>query len=151
MRRRCHYKTEGPRRGVDEPCRSYAQAVQRSARHLLSCQSHSPDPHPIGVILDIPPPPPGYFVRRDKALQECIEAEMTEAFGANSGERTADCLGYRAGYHSQGLATRIGKLELRVPRPRRTVLDRAVRPLSTLGEGAGERAGRDVCAGRLGP
>ena len=43
---------------------------------------------------------------------------MTEAFGANSGERTADWLAYRAGYHSQGLVTRIGKLELRVPRDR---------------------------------
>ena len=41
--------------------------------------------------------------------------------------------GYRAGYYSRGLVTRIGKLELRVPRgPRRAVLDRAVRPLSAL-------------------
>ena len=33
--------------------------------------------------------------------------------------------------------------------PRRAVFDRAVRPGSAFGEGAGERAGRDVCAGRI--
>ena len=53
-----------------------------------------------------------------EALQECLEAEMTEALGAESGERTAGRLGYRAGYYSRGLVTRIGKLELRVPRDR---------------------------------
>ena len=50
-----------------------------------------------------------------------------------TGEQTASRLGYRAGYYSRGLVTRIGKLELRVPRgPLRAVLDRAVRPLSAL-------------------
>ena len=53
-----------------------------------------------------------------EALQELLEAEMTEALGAGPGERTADRLGYRAGYYSRGLVTRIGKLELRVPRDR---------------------------------
>ena len=43
---------------------------------------------------------------------------MTEAVGASPGERTADRLGYRAGYYSRGLVTRIGKLEFRVPRDR---------------------------------
>ena len=43
---------------------------------------------------------------------------MTEGLGASAGERTADRLGYRAGYYSRGLVTRIGKLELRVPRDR---------------------------------
>ena len=43
---------------------------------------------------------------------------MTEALGAGSGERTAGRLGYRSGYYSRGLVTRIGKLELRVPRDR---------------------------------
>ena len=36
--------------------------------------------------------------------------------GAAPGERTADRSGYRAGYYSHSLVTRIGKLELRVPR-----------------------------------
>ena len=43
---------------------------------------------------------------------------MTEAVRAGPGERTADRRGYRSGYYSRGLVTRIGKLELRVPRDR---------------------------------
>ena len=53
-----------------------------------------------------------------ESLQEVLEAEMTEAVGARSGERTVDRVGYRSGYYSRGLVTRIGKLELRVPRDR---------------------------------
>ena len=53
-----------------------------------------------------------------EALQEVLEAEMTEAVGAGPGERTADRTGYRSGYYSRGLVTRIGQLELRVPRDR---------------------------------
>jgi transposase-like protein len=53
-----------------------------------------------------------------ESLQEVLEAEMTEVVGAASGERTADRSGYRAGYYSRSLVTRIGKLELRVPRDR---------------------------------
>ena len=53
-----------------------------------------------------------------ESLQEVLEAEMTETLGAGAGERTADRVGYRAGYYSRGLVTRIGKLELRVPRDR---------------------------------
>ena len=53
-----------------------------------------------------------------ESVQEVLEAEMTEAVGARSGERTVDRVGYRSGYYSRGLVTRIGKLELRVPRDR---------------------------------
>src|SRR6202007_644118 len=52
------------------------------------------------------------------ALQEVLEAEMTEALGAEKGERSAGRLGYRSGYYSRTLITRIGKLELRVPQDR---------------------------------
>ena len=52
------------------------------------------------------------------ALQEVLEAEMTEALGAAKGERTAGRLGYRSGYYGRTLITRIGKLELRVPQDR---------------------------------
>ena len=38
--------------------------------------------------------------------------------GAGPGERTAARQGYRSGYYTRGLVTRIGKLELRVPRDR---------------------------------
>ena len=52
------------------------------------------------------------------ALQEVLEAEMTEALGAEKGERTAGRLGYRSGYYGRTRITRIGKLELRVPQDR---------------------------------
>ncbi|MGC9129210.1 MAG: IS256 family transposase, partial [Acidithiobacillus sp.] len=53
-----------------------------------------------------------------EALQEVLEGEMTEFLGAAPGERTQSRNGYRAGYYSRSLITRIGKLELRVPRDR---------------------------------
>jgi len=53
-----------------------------------------------------------------EALQEVLEGEMTEHLGAAPSERTEGRGGYRAGYYSRGLVTRIGKLELRVPRDR---------------------------------
>lgn len=53
-----------------------------------------------------------------EALQEVLESEMTEHLGAKPGERTEGRNGYRAGYYHRGLVTRIGKLELRVPRDR---------------------------------
>ena len=52
-----------------------------------------------------------------ESVQEVLEAEMTEALGARAGERTAERTA-RSGYYSRGLVTRIGKLELRVPRDR---------------------------------
>ena len=52
------------------------------------------------------------------ALQEVLKGEMTEFLGASPGERTEGRNGYRSGYYSRGLVTRIGKLELRVPRDR---------------------------------
>jgi transposase-like protein len=51
-------------------------------------------------------------------LQEVLEAEMTEVLGAEKGERTEGRLGYRSGYYSRSLITRIGKLELKVPQDR---------------------------------
>src|SRR5258708_39770126 len=81
------------------------------------------------------------------ALQEVLEAEMTEALGAEKGERAAGRQGYRSGYYGRTLITRVGKLELRVPPgSNRAFLDRAVRTVSALGAGAGGRAGGDVRA-----
>jgi putative transposase len=51
-------------------------------------------------------------------LQEVLEAEMTEALGAEKGERVAGRQGYRSGYYGRTLITRVGKLELRVPQDR---------------------------------
>lgn len=50
--------------------------------------------------------------------QEMLEAEMSDALGADKGERTAARVGYRSGYYSRTLITRVGKLELRVPQDR---------------------------------
>jgi putative transposase len=52
------------------------------------------------------------------AMQEILEAEMTDVLGAEPGERTEARLGYRAGHYPRTLITRVGKLELRVPRDR---------------------------------
>jgi putative transposase len=51
-------------------------------------------------------------------VQETLEAEMTEAVGAEKGERTAERIGYRSGYYDRKLVTRVGVLELRVPQDR---------------------------------
>jgi putative transposase len=51
-------------------------------------------------------------------VQAALEAEMTEALAAEKGERTDSRLGYRSGYYSRSLVTRVGVLELRVPQDR---------------------------------
>jgi putative transposase len=43
---------------------------------------------------------------------------MTDALGAEKGERTAARLAYRSGSYTRTLVTRVGKLELRVPQDR---------------------------------
>jgi putative transposase len=53
-----------------------------------------------------------------EVLQEVLDGEMTEFLGADRSERNSGRMGYRSGYYSRGLVTRIGKLELRVPRDR---------------------------------
>ena len=49
-------------------------------------------------------------------LQELPEQGMSKALTAVPGERTPDRVGYRAGHYPRSLVTRVGKLELRVPR-----------------------------------
>jgi transposase-like protein len=51
-------------------------------------------------------------------LQQVLEAEMEEVLQAGKGERTASRLGYRSGYYSRALVTRVGKIALRVPQDR---------------------------------
>ena len=51
-------------------------------------------------------------------MQEMLELEMTDALGAEKGERTVARLGYCSGYHTRTLVTRVSKLELRVPQDR---------------------------------
>lgn len=65
-----------------------------------------------------------------EALDQILQAEMIEFLGAAPGERSTERLGYRAGYYERGLITRIGKIELRVPRDRsRQFSNRPVRAL----------------------
>jgi transposase-like protein len=52
------------------------------------------------------------------AVQETLEAEMTETLGAEKGERSEGRLGYRSGYYPRSLITRVGKIELKVPQDR---------------------------------
>ena len=83
-------------------------------------------------------------------LQELLEAEMTEALARREGRADAGAarlpcgvLPARAGHprRQAGAAGAAG--------PRRSVLDRAVRALSALGEGARGGAGRDVRSRRV--
>jgi putative transposase len=53
-----------------------------------------------------------------EVLQEVLVQEMTDAIGAEKGERSPGRLGYRSGYYSRGVITRVGKLELRIPQDR---------------------------------
>ena len=55
---------------------------------------------------------------RSYGAAEVLEAEMTEALGAEKGERAAGRQGYRSGCYGRTLITRVGKLELRVPQDR---------------------------------
>lgn len=54
----------------------------------------------------------------EETLQQVLEAEMDETLQAGKGERTAARLGYRSGYYSRMLVTRVGNIELRVPQDR---------------------------------
>ena len=85
------------------------------------------------------------------ALQEVLEVEMTQALGAEKGERTADRLGYRSGYYGRTLVTRIGKLELRVPQDRECrfsteLLERYQRSERELVAALCERGGTEIYA-----
>lgn len=53
-----------------------------------------------------------------EVFQQVLEAEMDEAVQAQKGERTPGRLGYRSGYYTRYLTTRVGTLELRVPQDR---------------------------------
>lgn len=61
-----------------------------------------------------------------EALQEVLEGEMSEFLGAAPSERIVTRQGYRAGHYSRSLITRIGKLELRVPRDRQGQFSTAI-------------------------
>ncbi len=53
-----------------------------------------------------------------EVFQQVLETEMDESLQAQKGERTPSRLGYRSGYYTRWLTTRVGTLELRVPQDR---------------------------------
>ena len=54
----------------------------------------------------------------EKALDQVLEAEVTEHVGAERYERTGDRRTYRNGHRLRRLTTRVGPLTLRVPQTR---------------------------------
>ena len=82
-----------------------------------------------------------------EVVQQVLEAEMEEALGASKSERTASRVGYRSGYYSRTLMTRVGKLGATgTARSARAVFDTAVRSLPAQRESAFQHAGPDVRA-----
>jgi len=62
---------------------------------------------------------PGFLgVLVERVIQEIREAEMTAHLHADPSERSADWRGYRNGYKSRQLNTRVGTLTLQVPQDR---------------------------------
>jgi len=53
-----------------------------------------------------------------ESIQHFLEAEMDEALRAGKWERSESRRGYRSGYYTRSLVTRVGKIELRVPQDR---------------------------------
>jgi putative transposase len=53
-----------------------------------------------------------------EVIEETLEQQMDETLCAQKGERTSARIGYRSGYYSRTLITRVGKLELRIPQDR---------------------------------
>jgi len=60
----------------------------------------------------------GVEVLLEPILNQILQAEMTDYLGAEPGERTDDRRGYRNGSYRRKLTTRVGTLELEVPRDR---------------------------------
>lgn len=55
-------------------------------------------------------------------LNQVLQAESTEQLGANNYERSQERSDYRNGTRTRSLTTRIGKIELQVPRHRNVPL-----------------------------
>ena len=60
----------------------------------------------------------GAEVLLEKVMNEILQAEMTEHLGAGRGEQTDERCGYRNGSYERQLTTRVGSLNLEVPRDR---------------------------------
>ena len=77
-----------------------------------------------------------------QVVQQVLEAEMEEAVGAHKSERTPDRLGYRSGYYSRTLMTRVGKFGVAsAAGPARAIPDRRFRAIPAERKGLGRSAG----------
>src|ERR1700750_124941 len=87
------------------------------------------------------------------AVQQTLEAEMTEALGAEKGERSEERLAWLSLRLLHALADHPGRQDRAAGATGSSgaVLDRVVRALSTVGEGARCSAGRAVRARSLAP
>src|SRR5665213_3500533 len=54
----------------------------------------------------------------ERTVQQVLEAEMTSFLGAETYQRNVERSGWRNGYKPRTLKTRVGELELRVPKDR---------------------------------
>jgi putative transposase len=62
--------------------------------------------------------PDGFRCLVQQVIQEVLESDMDEAVGAQKSERSETRVGYRSGYYTRTLVTRVGKLVLRIPQDR---------------------------------
>ena len=69
---------------------------------------------------------PGLAKLLEPMLNQLLQAEMTEHLEAKPGERTDSRRGYRNGTYERKLTTRVGTLELEVPRDREGTFDTAL-------------------------
>jgi len=60
----------------------------------------------------------GMAVLMESVLNQVLQSEMSTHLGAQPDERTSRRLGYRNGTYERQLTTRVGTLELEVPRDR---------------------------------
>ena len=60
----------------------------------------------------------GMDLLTEKVLNQILQAEMTDHLGAGRYERSEERTGYRNGSYEQKLTTRVGTIELEVPRDR---------------------------------
>ncbi|MCS3629310.1 transposase-like protein [Salinibacter ruber] len=90
----------------------------------------------------------GMAVLLEPILNQILQAEMTEHLKAEPGEETDARRGYRNGTYERKLTTRVGTIELEVPRDREgTFFGGPVSALSAEREGARLDVDADGCAG----
>nr|WP_199774221.1 transposase [Salinibacter altiplanensis] len=92
----------------------------------------------------------GMAVLLEPILNQILQAEMTEHLKAEPGEQTSGRRGYRNGSYERQLTTRVGRIELEVPRDREgTFFGSSLPALSAEREGACTDAHADGRAGSL--